>query len=580
MTEQENEVDFKDLFVPFTTLKAIHWIVIIGIILFFNGLFNNFVADDPPEITQNPVIQSIQNLPQFFSGSLFYMPGQKLGGSFYRPLQSVFFSSIYSVFGPNYFMFHLFQMLLFIANACILFFLFKHFFNKPHSFLLSLIFLVHPINSESAYYISATQEVLFLFFGLLSLWIVQRYQSQKALIFSSIFLFCSILSKETGILFFFIVSLYVFFYHRKRIYPLLGYYLSILGIYFLLRLNALGVTTTVTKNAPIQELSLAERLINIPEMFLFYIKTFFFPWNLASVYHWIYKQVNFQHFYFPLIIDLLFLGILFFFIFYLFKKSQKYFITYSFFLIWFLLGMALHMQILPLDQTVTDQWFYFPAIGLLGMIGVLLEVYKVNLKNIYFLSIIVIVVLLLSVRTFVRSFDWRDDFTLASHDITVSKEAYPLEHELSRIYIDRGEYQLAKMHAEKSIQLFPYVFNYTDLGNAYFSLGKYKEAKIAYLQALQYGDNFTTYDNLSALYINYGDPKEGIHFIQNLLGKKYPTDGRLWLYLAVLEYRLNNKDDAKTAIQYAYQFNPGIPEIISIYTTIMNSQPLYYKIGK
>src|SRR5882724_7834493 len=431
--QQEEEISLKDYFVPLTTAKAILFLVIIGLTLFFYGLFNNFVADDPPEIIQNPVIQSIQNFPQFFSGGLFYMgPGQKLGGSFYRPLQSVFFSSIYSVFGPNFFMFHLFQVFLFIANVWLLLLLFKHFFSISLSFLLALIFLIHPINSEAAYYISATQEVLFLFFGLLSLWIVKNYQSQKALIFSSICLFCSILSKETGILFFFITPLYIVLYHRKRIYPLVGYFLSFLGVYFLLRLNALGITPTVTKNAPIQELNLVGRLINVPEMFLFYLKTFFYPWDLASVYHWVYRQIDFQHFYLPLIIDLLFLALLFFFSFVLHKKSRKHFILYIFFLIWFLMGMLLHMQILPLDQTVTDQWFYFPMVGLLGMIGVLFDVFKVNVKNVFVFTTIIIIISLLGIRTFVRGFDWHDDFTLASHDVTVSKEAYSLEHELSR----------------------------------------------------------------------------------------------------------------------------------------------------
>lgn len=577
----QNEFSLKNLFSPLTIVKAIHWLVIIGLILFFNGTFNNFVADDPPEITQNPVIQSIQNLPQFFEGSLFYMgPGQKLGGSFYRPLQSVFFSSIYTLFGPNYFVFHLFQLFLFIVNACILFLLFKQFFTKPLSFILALVFLIHPINSETAYYISATQEVLFLFFGLLSLWIVKNYQSQKALFLAGIFLFCSILAKETGVLFFLIIPLYLFLYHRKRLYPLLGYALLFFCLYLVLRLSAVGFAPAVTKNAPIQELSLTGRLINMPEIFLFYIKTFFFPIDLASVYDWVYKQIDFQHFYLPLIIDVLFIGILSVFAAILQKKSHKQFVVYIFFFVWFLIGMFLHMQLIPLDQTVADQWFYFPVIGLLGMIGVLIETCKVNLKNPVVLCVITLIISFLAVRTFVRSFDWRDDFTLASHDIQISKDAYPLEHELSHEYNDRGEYQLAKLHAERSIQLFPYVFNYTDLGNADFSLGQYAQAKKAYLQALHYGDNYTTYDNLAALYIDSGDPKEGVTFIQKLLKTKYPTDARLWLYLAVLEYRLGNKVEAKTAIQYAYQFNTGISEIVPIYTIIMNNQHLNYKIGK
>src|SRR3989304_819067 len=40
-----------------------------------------------------------------------------------------------------------------------------------------------------------------------------------------------------------------------------------------------------------------------------------------------------------------------------------------FFLVWLWLGLGLHLHILALETTLTDRWFYFPQIGLLGIIG-------------------------------------------------------------------------------------------------------------------------------------------------------------------------------------------------------------------
>ena len=53
MSENEQDFSLKKLFSPLTTLKAIHLIIIIGLVVFCNGLFDNFVADDIPQIADN-----------------------------------------------------------------------------------------------------------------------------------------------------------------------------------------------------------------------------------------------------------------------------------------------------------------------------------------------------------------------------------------------------------------------------------------------------------------------------------------------------------------------------------------------
>src|SRR3990170_4962254 len=60
---------------------------------------------------------------------------------------------------------------------------------------------------------------------------------------------------------------------------------------------------TTIPNSP-STASITERLINTPEIILFYLKTFLFPKDLAVSQLWWNSTINFSSFYLPLIIEL------------------------------------------------------------------------------------------------------------------------------------------------------------------------------------------------------------------------------------------------------------------------------------
>ncbi len=143
--QQEDEFSLKQYFVPLTTTKAIHFIIIIGLVVYFNSLFNGFVGDDNGQIINNVAVHSINNIFGFFKVSTFDL-GNGVSGMYYKPLLLLVYSLIYAISGSNAFFFHFFQLLIHIANAVFVFILFKKFINKDWAFLLSSVFLVHPIN--------------------------------------------------------------------------------------------------------------------------------------------------------------------------------------------------------------------------------------------------------------------------------------------------------------------------------------------------------------------------------------------------------------------------------------------------
>ena len=88
----EADFSFKDFFSPLTTTKAVTIIIIVGIIVYANMLFNGFVWDDINYIIDNPQIYSF-NIPH-----LLFDTGGYVSNGFYRPLPALYFSMLVNLF--------------------------------------------------------------------------------------------------------------------------------------------------------------------------------------------------------------------------------------------------------------------------------------------------------------------------------------------------------------------------------------------------------------------------------------------------------------------------------------------------
>lgn len=554
----EKNFSFKALFVPFTTLKAIHWIIFTGIIVYCNVLFNGFVWDDLTFIIANPAIHSFNIL------SLSGINPFNSGG-YYRPIPAVYFSLLWNLFGNLSFFYPLFQIALHIANACLLFFFLKRYFKNSLSFVLVLIFLVHPIQVESVAYIGATQSELLFLPGLIALMLSRREKlSHRTLLEISFFLLLSLLTKETGFLFLIMILAYQFLFYKNRTVSFLPYLLGSVVTYFLIRLGYAHVFFVKNVSGPIGNLSLTERLLNIPAVIFYYLKTFFYPVQLVIDQRWVITAINFNEFYLPLIIDFFFFVLLVLGAVYLYTKKKKSVTLYCFFLIWFLIGLGLHLQIYPLDMTVADRWFYFPMVGLLGMFGTFFcEFLNSTVLSKKFFYVFAIIIVLLSLRTIVRNTNWYNTMTLCTHDSTI-RTSFDLENNLGVAYANRGEYAQALQHFLTSRRLYPYTSSTFNIGLVYEHDGELKKAKVYYERALKESlanpgsekDPTTIPVRIASVSVRIDTPKVASTFIRNEL-KHYPHSGVLWMYLAMAQYALHNQQEALIAAQKARVFFPS-----------------------
>lgn len=545
----------------FTNFKVIVSLTILCLLIYSNSFGNNFIADDFHQIVDNTAIHSLSNIPGYFTGSTFYTGSAELSGNYYKPLLTTAYSLLYILFGANATGYHILQVLLHTANAILLFFVFKNYFNRVAAFLLAVIFLVHPINNESVVYIANLQDTLFLFFGLLALVINITYSFLFKPFIVGLLLLMSLLSKETGLLFLAVIPLASILSNQRnwlRDVLLCG---IVFGVYCFLRFYIAEIYFNNLITAPIMKLPFEERLLHIPGIIFFYIKTFFFPIDLIVFQTYTIKSIDFANFYLPLIVDILFFIGLVVMSRVIYKNAKHYFKAYIFFFVWFLLGLLLHLQVFPLDATVADRWFYFPIIGLLGMLAVIITVTSKHTQNwgasmhSASITMLIVIVCIFALRDMVRNTNWKDQATLTSHDIQINKESYQLEEGYGLELMKQGKLKDAYPHLIKSTELFPTVNNLTSLGVYYGNTKQFDKAKSTFEQAMKYDESVITYENYALLLFLNNDIKKTEEFATAGI-QKFPQSYKLWTYLAMSAYGLGNDEEALKAAQNAYSLKP------------------------
>lgn len=574
-SDGQNDSGLYNLITPFTDRKAIIYIIVIGFAVYFNMLFNNFVWDDLGYVLSSSTSNALNVLRLFSSNNIFNSFG------YYRPLPALYFSILFHFFGTTPFFYHFIQLSFHITNTIFFYFLLKSFFKTKASFIVSLLFLIHPIQVESVSYIAQTDSVLFFLFGICAFLLSQHKQLDTWLVIriAVLLLLCS-LTKEPGLLFIPLIICYRFIFKKGKLasFSIIG--LFVLLCYCFIRFFISKVYFYNMVFVPISRSSLSIRLLNIPDIILYYLKTFLFPENLAIMQNWVVTRLNFQDFWLPLSI-LLIISFLYFIFAYNIYKQKAYFRTYLFFSIWFFMGMVPYLQLIPLDETVADRWFYFPLAGLLGLLGTVLLSIKTKhktLKPIINIGLILILCFF-SIRTIIRNNDWQNALQLYLHDSKQS-DSYLLEGSIGAIYIALNDWNDAIYHLQKSVALLPVNLAYTQLGYAYERKGDIKQAGKSYFQAVSvftpdpnYQIDEPVYENL-VRYLLYFDnnPSLAHTYLAHSLAK-FPNTIDLNVLLVIDEYKLHNHVEELAAAKKTYQlFHNQMVE--SLYILALHNQQL------
>lgn len=544
--------------------KYILIFVVVGFLVFIQSLFNGFVWDDiGGQVVNNYNLYGFDKIFKIFiyNGTLYYKP------VFYLAL-----NLLLSTFGNNPFPFHLVQLVIHIANTTLLFLLFSRFFKKNISFTLALIFLVHPAISEAVFYVSALQDVLYPFFGLIALNILvanKKFKYKTALIF--LFLVISLLSKETGIAFLMLTIIYKFLFHRAELKKYMFLSAFFVLVYVFVRIGVLHYSI-LQESRWTYDVDFYTRLLTMPKIVFKYLTLFIWPKDLQIFQLWWVRRINFQDFFLPLTFILAFFGIILSLGAGAYAKLKEDSYPYIFFFCFILIGFLLHLQIIKLDMTFAERWLILPLIGFLGILGFILNkllITENRTKTFYFISIIVVV--LFSIRTFVRSFDWQDQKTIALHDFSVNRQNPGTYFILGGYYTDQKEYKKAlKIYGELE-KIIP---NNENIDNNLWIIAKnqgdYKKAEETLGKSPK--KLIGTKTNYAYTLIK-NESKRADSYIKKLL-EESPQVAQYYYLYALTKYALGDKINAVKYITRAVELSPGDSLLSTIKAKMERGEPI------
>jgi tetratricopeptide (TPR) repeat protein len=497
-------------------------LVLMAALVYGNSIFNGFVFDDMGTIVENNYIRHpARYLPSFFNEGYFKISGE----ASYRPIATLSYYLIYSIFKLNPLGYHLFSLIIHILNVLLVYGLMNAIQkNKITSLTAALLFACHPVLTEAVNCISFNEDLLATLFFLLAFVLYLKPGAEKTAVktfrqaLSLLSFLCGLLAKEMAATLPAVILLYdltlrettarrvslkfVIAVIKDRIYIYGGYVL--VGLFYLwLRFWALYSPAASVKNS---YGSLFEHIIYLPDLIFNYLKIVFLPLHLSADYVFSYPQ----HFFearnlVAYVIVIGSVGVSFL----IYRRSKEI----AFGIWWFLITLSPVYNLIQIFNPLADRYFYLPTVGFCMAAGVFLNdiidrqtAHKAEKLKLLKPAVIILLVIFYSAVTVARNRDWKDSFRLWTNTVESTPNS-PIAHgNLGRVYQERGLLKKAVDEYKKAIQLNSRDSKgFFNLGSVYEKQGLQPEAVEYYQKSIKLNPEFKDpYFNLANIYTRQG----------------------------------------------------------------------------
>jgi tetratricopeptide (TPR) repeat protein len=569
---------------------------LLAIPLYGNTLRNLYALDDGLVLTGNSYVKSgIRGIPDIFIHDTFqgYFKERKdlISGGRYRPLSIATFALEHQVAGFSPAMSHAINLLLYGLTGALLYILLARLFRSEAKdpwwsappFLITLLFMTHPLHTEVVANIKGRDEILAFLFGIAAFLAFLSYFERPGgkgtlnLLGGGVFLLLGLMAKETVIPFVGIIPLGLWFFrrgHRRRLPVVFGSLILPVVVYFAARMVFAGpmkiVHTAELLNDPFAYASTEERVATIFKTLGIYLRLFFFPHPLTHDYY--YNQIPLTRFgdpssWIPAIIAL---GLAIFAMAGLRHRSPIAF-GLLFFAITFSIVSNLFFSI---GTTMAERFLYIPSLGLAISVVFggrsLSEKLAGRMGPRMAACIFIAASVAFSATTVLRNPVWKDNLTLFSTDVKVSPNSAKLRSALAFTLADRAEEEKdstvrrrlideAIMHLKRAVEIYPGSGEiWFDLGNMLSKLGQERaaEALRCYRQCISLEPaHALAYRNIALAANLLGDYREALSSIRH--------------------YRSLKPDDIQGGLLEAgYLENDGrADEAVGVYEKLVQTQP-------
>lgn len=434
-------------------LDPISWLyaaLILSFIVFIRTIFNGFVNfDDDTGILANSLYHnfSISNIIAIFQNANLGM---------YAPISGVLYTFLYSISNGNPLIFHLSSLILHLINIVLVFNILKNIFSeKSYIFgLVTLIFAIHPIQTESLAWAAAMSTPLYAMFYLLSIKVYLSYKSTQINIkywLSIIFFVLSLLSKSAAVTLPLILLLIDYVQDEK-----FGIKNWINKIPFFLLALFFGVLTFITRSNEGHEISLQvvqysifDRILMVSETLLFYFGKLLIPIGLCISYPFTKSTDGWSLIYY---IAPLFLILIFYYCYKLYKNGEK---QKLFGLMFYFISISVMLPIITIGnfELRSDRYNYLALIGFfIFLILIVQQIFKKQETTIWFGIILTIIY---SIASFLRVDIWKDSFSLFSDVIQKTENQAFAYYNRGLALYQNQDYNKAISDFNKTLQIDP-----------------------------------------------------------------------------------------------------------------------------
>jgi len=530
-------------------------IAAIGFLLYLNTVRNGYALDDFNAIPKNQfVMQGISGIPKLMTIDFWYFENLNLG--YYRPLSLITFAIEHSFFGDNPSINHFDNALLYGLSGFILFMFLMQLFPSRHpgfAFLICLIFMAHPIHTEVVANIKSRDEILSFLNSFIALLLAFRYtktKNYKQLLWSLVFFYLALLSKETAVVGLALIPLFLYYSGLKivevlkRIIP----YAVVAVLFFMQKRYFLGKASGTIPN-DIINYPYSEHGVRLPSTFhIFWICLQKLIYPLPLSYDYSYNQIPASHWTdFGALLGLISLLAL---AFYAFRGLLQR-TVWSLGLSVFFITIAPSMGFVYLRGGIFAERFLYAsclgysiiAVYALSLIADQKKDSKMKLvdwtrKNLTAVLVVLAASVFFSIVTIARNPAWKDNITLFGSDVNHAQNSAQVHRHLGTALID-----LAAIEKDTAIKKSYFVRGVTELRKAYQIDTNFGEAycEIGYAYQGVYPNNdsaeryfkkaietapalVTSYNNLGVLYQNTGRLKLASYYYNKAMevNPQYP----------------------------------------------------------
>jgi tetratricopeptide (TPR) repeat protein len=366
------------------------------------------------------------------------------------------------------------------------------------SLFAALIFITHPIQTQSVTYIVQRMNSMAVMFYLLSflLYIYGRISGTR---WKRWVLFCGCFaswimalgSKEIAGTLPFIIFLYEWYFiqdlriewiRRNIKYFFLLFFILVLVGFIYMGKSPFDRILSAYDN---REFSMFERVLTQFRVMVFYISLLFFPHpsRLNLLHHITASHSLFAPLttLFSLLIIVGLTGLAIF----LYKKRR----LISFCILWFFINLVIESSVIGLEM-IYEHRLYLPMFAFSLLLAYLLFA-LLSKKQFWAVAISVIIILSLGTFTYMRNRVWQDEITLWSNVISKNPQSHRAHNNLGVVLNMRGRIDEAIDHFLKALRLkLNYVEAHYNLGSALEKQGRIDEAISHYLETLRVKPDF------------------------------------------------------------------------------------------